>query len=115
LVGAGIGQPQVEQVAGLELEVCDGFSAPSSPTPRSCSIVLLPGVNGIEVCRRLREQGHWVRVLMLTARDTVDDRVRGLDVGADDYLTKRFSFAELFAPVCALIRRGSETGLPPWP
>jgi two-component system OmpR family response regulator len=68
--------------------------------------VMLPGVGGIEVCRRLREQGHWVPVLMLTARDTVEDRVRGLDVGADDYLTKPFSFAELSARVRALIRRG---------
>ncbi len=70
--------------------------------------VMLPGMDGIEVCRRLREQGHWVPVLMLTARDTVDDRVRGLDVGADDYLTKPFSFAELSARVRALIRRGGE-------
>jgi two-component system OmpR family response regulator len=68
--------------------------------------VMLPEVDGIEVCRRLREQGHWVPVLMLTARDTVEARVRGLDVGADDYLTKPFSFAELSARVRALIRRG---------
>jgi two-component system, OmpR family, response regulator len=55
--------------------------------------VMLPGTDGFEVCRRLREGGTWSPVLMLTARDAVDDRVAGLDAGADDYLTKPFSFA----------------------
>jgi two-component system OmpR family response regulator len=64
--------------------------------------------DGYEVCRRLREDGLWSPVLMLTARDAVEDRVRGLDVGADDYLTKPFSFEELLARVRALIRRGAE-------
>jgi two-component system OmpR family response regulator len=64
--------------------------------------------DGYEVCRRLREDGRWSPVLMLTARDSVEDRVRGLDVGADDYLTKPFSFDELLARVRALIRRGAE-------
>src|SRR5204863_406321 len=59
--------------------------------------VMLPGADGFEVCRRLRETGVQAPVLMLTARDAVDDRVRGLDTGADDYLTKPFSFAELLA------------------
>jgi DNA-binding response OmpR family regulator len=69
--------------------------------------LMLPGLDGIEVCRTLRRTGRWVPVLMLTARDAVDDRVRGLDAGADDYLAKPFSFAELSARVRALIRRGA--------
>ncbi len=69
--------------------------------------VMLPGLDGVGVCRRLRESGRWMPVLMLTARDTVEDRVRGLDAGADDYLTKPFSFAELSARIRALIRRGA--------
>ena len=59
--------------------------------------LMLPGVDGIEVCRRVRESGVWAPVLMLTARDGVADRVAGLDAGADDYLAKPFSFAELLA------------------
>jgi len=69
--------------------------------------VMLPGADGFEVCRQLRAQGRWCPVLMLTARDAVDDRIRGLDVGADDYLTKPFSFGELCARIRALIRRGA--------
>jgi two-component system OmpR family response regulator len=69
--------------------------------------LMLPGLDGVEVCRRLREAGRWVPVLMLTARDAVEDRVRGLDAGADDYLAKPFSFAELSARVRAMIRRGA--------
>ena len=68
--------------------------------------VVLPGLNGFETCRRLRQAGVWTPVLMLTARDAVDDRVSGLDAGADDYLTKPFSFAELLARLRALARRG---------
>jgi two-component system OmpR family response regulator len=68
--------------------------------------VMLPGIDGFEACRRMREDGVWAPVLMLTARGTVDDRVAGLDGGADDYLTKPFSFAELLARLRALIRRG---------
>jgi two-component system, OmpR family, response regulator len=68
--------------------------------------VMLPGIDGFETCRRLREDGIWAPVLMLTARDAVDDRVAGLDGGADDYLTKPFSFAELLARLRALARRG---------
>jgi two-component system OmpR family response regulator len=67
---------------------------------------MLPGADGFEVCGRLRETGVRAPVLMLTARDAVDDRVRGLDTGADDYLTKPFSFAELGARLRALARRG---------
>ena len=67
--------------------------------------VMLPGLDGIGVCRRLREAGSWVPVLMLTARDGVGDRVRGLDAGADDYLVKPFDFGELLARIRALQRR----------
>jgi two-component system OmpR family response regulator len=69
--------------------------------------LMLPGVDGLEVCRRLREEGIWAPVLMLTARDAVEDRVAGLDAGADDYLPKPFSFAELLARLRALVRRGT--------
>ncbi len=68
--------------------------------------VMLPGMDGFEVCRRLRGSGVWSPVLILTARDAVEDRVTGLDIGADDYLTKPFSFAELLARLRALARRG---------
>ena len=68
--------------------------------------VMLPGWSGFETCRRLREARVWAPVLMLTARDAVEDRVAGLDAGADDYLTKPFSFAELLARLRALVRRG---------
>jgi DNA-binding response OmpR family regulator len=67
--------------------------------------LMLPSMDGIEVCRRLRESANDVRILMLTARDAVDDRVQGLEVGADDYVMKPFSFAELLARVKALARR----------
>ena len=69
--------------------------------------VMLPGIDGFEVCRRLRAEQRWAPVLMLTARDTVADRIEGLDVGADDYLVKPFAFGELLARVRALIRRGA--------
>jgi two-component system, OmpR family, response regulator len=68
--------------------------------------VMLPGINGFETCRRLRTAGVWTPVLMLTARDSVEDRVAGLDTGADDYLVKPFAFAELLARLRALARRG---------
>jgi len=68
--------------------------------------VMLPGMTGFEACRRLRAAGIWTPVLMLTARDAVEDRVAGLDAGADDYLTKPFSLEELFARLRALGRRG---------
>jgi len=69
--------------------------------------LMLPGLGGIEVCRRLRGDGVWAPVLMLTALDAVEDRVAGLDAGADDYLPKPFSFAELSARLRALARRGA--------
>ncbi|ARJ07709.1 DNA-binding response regulator (plasmid) [Cnuibacter physcomitrellae] len=69
--------------------------------------VMLPGMSGFELCRRLRETQPSIMVLMLTARDDVDDRVRGLDAGADDYLVKPFAFSELAARLRALRRRDS--------
>lgn len=68
--------------------------------------VMLPGGSGFALCRELRELGVTRPIMMLTARDTVDDRVTGLDVGADDYLTKPFAFREFLARVRALVRRG---------
>ena len=68
--------------------------------------VMLPGIDGFETCRRLREDGVWAPIIMLTARDAIEDRVRGLDRGADDYLVKPFSLAELLARLRALSRRG---------
>jgi two-component system, OmpR family, response regulator len=68
--------------------------------------VMLPGIDGFDTCRQLRSKGIWSPVLMLTARDSVSDRVQGLDGGADDYLTKPFSFAEFSARLRALVRRG---------
>jgi two-component system response regulator MprA len=71
--------------------------------------VLMPGIDGLEVCRRLRRSGNRVPVLMLTARDEVENRVAGLDAGADDYVTKPFALEELVARVRALLRRASES------
>ncbi len=68
--------------------------------------VILPGIDGFETCKRLRSERVWSPVLMLTARGSLEDRVAGLDGGADDYLTKPFSFAELLARLRALTRRG---------
>lgn len=70
--------------------------------------VMLPGPDGLDVCRTLRADGRWAPVLMLTARDGVADRIRGLDSGADDYLVKPFDYGELVARVRALIRRGAQ-------
>lgn len=67
--------------------------------------IMLPGLDGFEVCRQMRAADRWAPVLMLTARDAVTDRVNGLDAGADDYLVKPFSFAELAARLRALVRR----------
>ena len=70
--------------------------------------VLMPGVDGLEVCRRLRRVGNTVPVLMLTARDEIENRVAGLDAGADDYVTKPFALEELVARLRALLRRTSD-------
>jgi DNA-binding response OmpR family regulator len=69
--------------------------------------VMLPRLDGFSVCEAIRSQGRWAPVLMLTARDAIEDRIRGLDVGADDYLIKPFAFGELHARLRALIRRGA--------
>jgi two-component system OmpR family response regulator len=68
--------------------------------------VMMPGLDGLGVCRTLRDDGRWLPVLLLTARDQVPDRIRGLDAGADDYLVKPFDFDELLARLRALVRRG---------
>jgi two-component system OmpR family response regulator len=86
----------------------DGAVAAAARTAYDAIVldVRLPDMDGFEVCHRLRAARCWTPVLMLTARDAVEDRVLGLDVGADDYLTKPFAFPELFARVRALVRRG---------
>jgi two-component system response regulator MprA len=95
-------------------QACDGREALEllSSTPYEAVIldVAMPRVDGLEVCRRLREGGDHTPVLMLTARGEVDDRVTGLDVGADDYLAKPFALRELLARVRALLRRAGEEG-----
>jgi DNA-binding response OmpR family regulator len=72
--------------------------------------VMLPRQDGLSVCRILRDKGQTVPVLLLTVRDSTEDKVRGLDCGADDYLTKPFAFAELLARIRALLRRGAVQG-----
>jgi len=84
------------------------WMASSAPYDALVLDVMLPGIDGFETCRRLRDDGVWTPVLLLTARDSVEDRVAGLDGGADDYLTKPFSFAELSARLRALVRRGQK-------
>jgi two-component system OmpR family response regulator len=68
--------------------------------------VMLPGMDGFGISRELRTRGRWTPILLLTARDAVEDRIRGLDAGADDYLVKPFAFGELLARLRALVRRG---------
>jgi two-component system, OmpR family, copper resistance phosphate regulon response regulator CusR len=75
--------------------------------------LMLPGIDGFGVLSALRGQGRYTPVLMLTARDKVEDRVRGLEQGADDYLVKPFAFSELLARVGALLRRGAPSGAQP--
>jgi two-component system, OmpR family, response regulator len=83
------------------------WAATENPYDAIVLDVMLPDIDGFEVCRRLRKADRWAPVVMLTARDAVRDRVAGLDAGADDYLTKPFSFGELFARIRALLRRGA--------
>ena len=103
------------QLEGYEIELAaDGRDAMSlladeDPQPDAVILdVLMPGVDGLEVCRRLRAAGNHVPVLMLTARDEVENRVAGLDAGADDYVTKPFALEELLARVRALLRRTTD-------
>ena len=74
--------------------------------------VMIPEKDGFEVCRELREKGSQIPILMLTARDAVEDRISGLDTGADDYLTKPFAFGELLARLRAILRRREKSFLP---
>jgi two-component system, OmpR family, response regulator MprA len=103
------------ELEGYEIELAgDGGEALSTlgrdePQPDAVILdVLMPGVDGLEVCRRLRAAGNHVPVLMLTARDEVENRVAGLDAGADDYVTKPFALEELLARVRALLRRAAD-------
>jgi two-component system, OmpR family, response regulator MprA len=102
------------ELEGYEIELAgDGNEAlyrlESTDDPDAMILdVLMPGVDGLEVCRRLRRTGSKLPVLMLTARTEVEDRVAGLDAGADDYLTKPFALEELLARVRALLRRATD-------
>jgi two-component system, OmpR family, response regulator len=96
---------------GIAVDVADRgedalWMAGSTPYDAVVLDVMLPGIDGFETCRRLRADEVWAPVLLLTARDGVEDRIAGLDGGADDYLTKPFSFGELLARLRALVRRG---------
>jgi two-component system response regulator MprA len=101
------------ELEGYEIELAgDGTEAlyrlESSEEPDAMILdVLMPGIDGLEVCRRIRSSGSTLPVLMLTARTEVEDRVSGLDAGADDYVTKPFALEELLARVRALLRRTS--------
>ena len=104
------------ELEGYEIELAgDGSEAlyrlESTEEPDAMILdVLMPGVDGLEVCRRIRGTGSKLPVLMLTARTEVEDRVAGLDAGADDYVTKPFALEELLARVRALLRRTTEEG-----
>jgi two-component system, OmpR family, response regulator MprA len=103
------------ELEGYEIELADGGQAAleliAKAEPDAVILdVLMPGVDGIEVCRQLRTAGNDLPVLMLTARDAVANRVEGLDAGADDYVTKPFALEELLARVRALLRRTTGDG-----
>lgn len=103
---------------GLENEgftvdaVCDGDAAYERASCTDYDVIILdlmlPGMDGLTVCRRLRAEGNEIPILILTAKDEVNDKVAGLNAGADDYLTKPFAFDELIARLRALLRRGKE-------
>jgi two-component system response regulator MprA len=96
------------ELAADGLEALQVLEANGEPQPDAVILdVLMPAVDGLEVCRRLRRSGNRVPVLMLTARDEIENRVAGLDAGADDYVTKPFALEELVARVRALLRRVS--------
>jgi len=96
---------------GLAQDGADALAQIAADEPDAIVLdVLMPVVDGLTACRRLRQQGSRVPVLMLTARDSVGDRVAGLDAGADDYLVKPFALEELLARIRALLRRGDATG-----
>jgi two-component system copper resistance phosphate regulon response regulator CusR len=100
-----------EQAYAVDV-AADGEEALYNASVNAYDVIILdltlPKVDGLRVCRELRASGVGTPVLMLTARDTVEDRITGLDTGADDYLTKPFAFGELLARLRALLRRGSE-------
>ena len=100
----------LQQAGYAVTAVADGHAALSSQLERASDLLLLdlmmPGLDGLEVCKALRARGRATPILMLTAKSTELDRVLGLELGADDYLTKPFSMAELLARVKALLRRG---------
>jgi two-component system OmpR family response regulator len=105
------------QREGYAVDVADtGDDALSQATANDYDAVvldvMLPGLDGFAVCREMRRSERWAPVLMLTARDQVSDRIRGLDAGADDYLVKPFDFGELLARLRALIRRGPSERAP---
>lgn len=91
-------------------EAYDGKSGLNKGKDNSVDLIILdlmlPKMDGMEVCRSLREEGIKTPIIMLTAKDSIDDKVKGLDVGADDYLVKPFAFKELLARVRSLLRRG---------
>src|SRR5919112_57384 len=102
-------------LAGYEVDVAEGgqHGLTQIATGSPDAVVLdvgMPDIDGLEVCRRLRDGGNRVPVLMLTARDAVEDRIDGLDAGADDYLPKPFDLGELRARLRALLRRSAQTG-----
>jgi two-component system response regulator MprA len=102
------------ELEGYEIELADNgeealYRLEADTEPDAVILdVLMPGVDGIEVCKRLRRTGSKLPVLMLTARDAVENRVAGLDAGADDYVTKPFALEELLARIRALLRRATE-------
>ena len=100
------------QEAGYEAVIEeDGLKALETASQQPFKLILLdvvlPGMNGLEICRNLRSQGIDTPILILTSRDTLEDKVEGLDAGADDYIVKPFEVAELLARLRALLRRGS--------
>ena len=103
------------ELEGYEIELADdglaALAALEDDEPDAMILdVLMPGLDGLEVARRVRREGSRLPILMLTARVEVDDRVAGLDAGADDYVTKPFALDELLARVRALLRRTHEDG-----
>ena len=105
----GLDRYEVE-LAGDGTEALDRLAL--APVDAVVLDVSMPGIDGLELCRRLRAAGDRTPVLMLTARDAIDDRVEGLDAGADDYLVKPFALRELQARLRALLRRTEEPGGP---
>jgi two-component system response regulator MprA len=98
-------------LVGVALNGADGLKQMLQEEPHLVILdVMMPHMNGWEVCQRIRESGSGVPILMLTAKDDVADRVRGLDLGADDYLVKPFALEELLARVRSLLRRLPEAG-----